>query len=293
MIYCFSSYRDTTMKRRNIFQSMMAAGLALSSVVMSTLVLGSSVALADDDTIDSWEWRDRCEQTLDPVYCDPLKRNHDGAIQGDIGAIEGDDGAIIIQNGRDGRVRDNRIWRNEDHRDRDWREIYGNRRGYDLRLSEGTSIPTRVGRQGRIVLRRGERYSLRLITDRDLLSERSGRVVIPRGSSIYGVLVPYRGGYRFESQYVKLRDGGERDIWAVSDVIDSRDRYFRSDDEPILSPAAAIIWGTLIGRSITPNSDRLGDIFDRDYRARRDLIVIYPNRDLDLRLSRDFVLRYR
>jgi hypothetical protein len=261
------------MKRRNIFQSTMAAGLALSSVVMSILVLGSSAALADDDDDDtnSWEWRERCEQSLNPSYCAQIERNRD----------------------RDGRIEDNGLLRIEDYRDRDWRDRYGNRRRYDLRLSEGTSIPTRVSRQGRIVLRRGEQYSLRLITDRDLISERSDRVVIPRGSSIYGVLLPYRGGYRFESQYVTLRNGGQRDIWAVSDVIDSRDRYIRSEDDSILSPAASIILGTLIGRSITPDSDRLGDIFDRDSRARRDLIVIYPNRDLDLRLSRDFVLRDR
>jgi hypothetical protein len=241
-----------TMKRRNIFQSAMAAGLALSSIAMSTLMLGSSAVLADDYT-DS-QLLERCRSNLNPAFCDQIDRNN---------------------------------------RDRDWRDRYGNRRSYDLRLSEGTSIPTHVSRQGRIVLRRGEQYSLRLITDRDLYSDRSDRVVIPRGSSIYGTLVPYRRGYRFESQYVALRNGGQEDIWAVSDAIDSRDRYIRSSDDSILSPAASILLGTLIGRSITPDSDRLGDIFDRDYRARRDLVVIYPDRDLDLRLSREFVLRYR
>jgi hypothetical protein len=251
------------MKRRNIFQSAMAAGLALSSIAISTLTIGSSAALADDSYTDS-ELLERCRSSLNSAICDRIERNDR-----------------------------NRNWRLEDSRDRDWRDRYGNRRSYDLRLSEGTSIPTHVSRQGRIVLRRNEQYSLRLITDRDLFSDRSDRVVIPRGSSIYGVLVPYNRGYRFESQYVALRNGGQKDIWAVSDVIDSRDRYTRSNDDSILSPAASIILGTLIGRSITPDNDRLGDIFDRDSRARRDLVVIYPDRDLDLRLSRDFVLRYR
>jgi hypothetical protein len=258
------------MKRRNIFQSVMAAGLALSSVAMSTPILGSSVALADDYN-NSPAPLETCRNNSDPDYCYRIERDRERSL-------------------RENRDRD---WRVEDVRDRDWRDRYGNRRNYDLRLSEGTFIPTRMSRQGRIVLRRGEQYSLRLVTDRDLRSERGNRVVIPRGSSIYGVLVPYRRGYRFESQYVTLRNGGQTDISAVSDVIDSRDRYIRSNDDSILSPAASIILGTLIGRSITPDSDRLGDIFDRDSRARRDLVVIYPNRDLDLRLSRDFVLRYR
>lgn len=240
------------MKRRNIFQSAMAAGLALSSIAISTLMLGSSAVLADDYT-DS-QLREACRYNSNNAFCDRLEQNN---------------------------------------RDLDWRDRYGNRRSYDLRLSEGTTIPTRVSRQGRIVLRRGEQYSLRLTTDRDLYSDRSNRIVIPRGSSIYGELVPYRRGYRFESKYVELRNGGQKDIWAVSNAIDTRDRYIRSNDDSILSPAASILLRTIIGRSITPDSDRIGEIFDRDDRARRDLVVIYPDRDLDLRLSRDFVLRYR
>jgi hypothetical protein len=277
------------MKRRNIFQSAMAAGLALSSVVISTLMLGSSAALADDDYYDrssglsSAEWHEMCKHNLSPAYCAQLRRN--GDVRG--------------ENNRDydWRTEDNRNydWRDRygNNRNRDWRDRYGNNRRYDLRLFQGTSIPTHVDRQGHIVLRRGEQYGLKLITDRDLVSDRSDHVVIPRGSSIYGVLVPYRNGYRFESQYVTLRNGGQKDFWAVSDVIDSEDRYIRSNDDSVLSPAASIILGSLIGRSITPDSNQIGDIFDRDSRARRDLVVVYPNRDLDLRLSRDFVLRYR
>jgi hypothetical protein len=274
------------MKRRNIFQSAMAAGLALSSVMISTLMLGSSAALADDDYynrssgISSSEWNELCRYNANPAYCSQLRRN----------------GGVPIEDNRnyDWRIENNRI---DNNRNDDWRDRNGNSgnygRNYVLRLSQGTSIPTYVDRQGRIVLRRGEQYALRVITDRDLVSERSDRVVIPRGSSIYGVLVPYRNGYRFESQYVTLRNGGQRDLWAVSDVIDSENRYSRSNNDSILSPAASIILGTLIGRSITPDSNQIGDIFDRDSRARRDLVVVYPNRDLDLRLSRDFVLRSR
>jgi hypothetical protein len=287
------------MKRRNIFQSAMAAGLALSSVVISTLMLGSSAALADDDFynrssgISSAEWNELCKYNSNPAYCAQLRRN--GELRGEdsqnrdwrIDNNQNDDWRDRYGNNR------NRDWRIEDNRNNDWRDRYGNNRSYDLRLFQGTSIPTRVSRQGHIVLRRGEQYALRLITDRDLVSDRSDRVVIPRGSSIYGVLVPYRNGYRFESQYVTLRNGGQRDLWAVSDVIDSGNRYNRSENDSVLSPAASIILGTLIGRSITPDSNQIGDIFDRDSRARRDLVVVYPNRDLDLRLSRDFVLRYR
>ena len=242
----------------------MAAALALSSAV-PPLVLGATAASADD---------------------------YDNALNGRYDCVRNPDSKYCDQN-QDWRDRENRNdgWYNRDRTD-DWRDR--SIRRDRLRLSSGTFIPTHTRRQGRIVLQRGEEYSFQLITDRDLRSERDNRVVIPRGSTIEGTLVPYRSGYRFESEFVTLRDGERESLWAVSDILETRDRYSRSDDTPSLSPAASAILETILGRRVSSESnDRWDTIFDRDSRARRDLVVIYPNRDLDLKLNRDFVLSYR
>lgn len=251
------------MSRRNIFQSTMAAGLAISSV-LSTLTMSASMATANQAS--QYKGRETIAQSW-PIRVDDRDWRNDRDWKND------------------------RDWRD----DRGWRNDRDGRRGR-LRLSSGTSIPTRAERRGRLVLRRGEQYAYQLITSQNLRSDRNDRIVIPRGSTIYGELVPYRRGYRFESQYVTLRNGGRQNIDAVSDLVDTRDRYDRDDriyGNPNLSPAASIILGTLLGRSGRTDSGILGGIFDRDTRARRDLVVIYPNRDLDLRLSRDFEVSYR
>ena len=266
------------MKRQNVLKPMMAAALTLSSIVPA-LALSPSRALADDYDNGSNGRYDYCNRYPNARGC--TNQNRDWRNQND-------------QN--DSWNNQNRDWRNQNSRNNSWNNRNQTRydRREDLRISSGISIPTRATRKGRIVLRKGERYAYQLIADRDLRSDSGSQILIPRGSTIEGSLVPYRDGYRFESDYVTLRNGGREKISAVSNVIDSNDRYGRSINSSVLSPAASVILGTLLGRPISSNSDsQWGNIFNRDSRARRDLVVISPNQDLDLRLDRTFTVSYR
>jgi hypothetical protein len=266
------------MNCQNFLKPMMAAALTLCSIVPAT-VLNAPKASADDYDNGN-NGRYDCLRYPNSRYCNP-NRDNDWRNQND-------DWRNQSQN--DDWRNQNSDWRNRGRND-DWSDRSDRRENY--RVSSGVLIPTHAVRQGRIVLRKGEQYSYQLITDQDLRADSGNRTVIPRGSVIEGELVPYRDGYRFESRYVNLRNGGRENISAVSNIIDSKDRYSQGVGS-VFSPAASVILGTILGRPITSGSnDQWGSIFDRDSRARRDLVVIYPNRDLDLRLNRDFKLNYR
>lgn len=274
------------MKRQSLFKPILVAALTVSSAVPS-LFLSASSAKADDYNDSIRARNEYCTRYPNVWICN--QNNSDWRNQ--------NNSDWRNQNNSDWRNQHDRDWRNQNNDD--WRNRNGNSdwrrdsRREDLRLSSGAYISTRAYRQGRIVLRRGEQYSYQLITDRDLMSDRGSGVVIPRGSIIEGVLVPYRNGYRFEARTVSLSNGTRQNISAVSDVIASENQYSRGGGS-VLSPAASVILGTLLGRRIDSNSDsQWSDIFNRDSRARRDLVVVYPNRDLDLKLKRDFVVSSR
>jgi hypothetical protein len=154
----------------------------------------------------------------------------------------------------------------------------------------GTAIPTSIDNQRQIVLRRGarDRASLTLIVNRDV-ANRWGRVVIPRDSRrIEGELIYRDGGYRFESDRIRFPNGRSEDISAVSRIIDRNDDYYdRGRRRTNVSNAAVLIISSILSGS--SNSNVFGDIFDpRDSGSRRGEIFIYPDRDLNLRLTRDF-----
>ncbi|MGB8698525.1 MAG: hypothetical protein WCD18_03835 [Thermosynechococcaceae cyanobacterium] len=162
-------------------------------------------------------------------------------------------------------------------------------RGGNAWVPDGTYIPTYPPYQRRIVLRRTDRYPYMLIVERDIRSNQSNRVAIPQGSRIYGNLVPINGGYRFESSYVVFPGGRSEGIWAVSRVVYGG--YFDRNNNEALSlssSALAIISAALGGNVYSPTPYTLGSVFDRYPNYREDLVVIYPDRDLNLRLVRGF-----
>ncbi len=295
------------MKRRNVALPIMALGLALSSVFAS-IPIGAKVALADDyDNGDRPAWSYRCDRQWDPQYCLP-NRGNTNTRNSD------------WRNDRDWRSQDwSRIqawcdrqgWRNSDGRydpdwqrsqewcnrqdwrnNQDWRNSQDWRnRDRSRRLSTGTYIPTSIERRRQIVLRRwDDRSPLTLVVTRDVQDNRSGRVVIRRDSRIEGELVSRNGGYRFEADRIRLPNGNTEDISAVSRVIsgnDYSDRYRRRAD---ISSAAIIVISSVL-RGSQPNPNVFGSVFDpRADRSRNDEVVIYPDQDLDLKLTRDFSL---
>jgi hypothetical protein len=274
------------MERRRIVGSLAAAGMVVVGLVMPLTLMPSSARANDDG---DWEWNTRCDRgNVLSEYCQRQRQDQD--------------------------------WRDRDGRDRDWNDRdwsnnndRWNRRS-DRSLRSGTVIQARVERNRRIVLRRNEEYPLRLRVTDDVRSSYRGRVVIPEDSIIEGELVPYRDGYRFEADEIRLRNGRTRDLNAVSSTIygDDDDWRDRDDDRAggilnngtLISSAAAIILQSILGGSLGSgrigglgglgglgggvSSSVLGGIFDRNPRARRELAVIYPKSDLDLRLTREF-----
>lgn len=174
---------------------------------------------------------------------------------------------------------------------RDGNRNWDNNRYPNRRLASGTFIPTQSYRQGRLVLRRWERYPLTLVAENRVANNRSDRTVIPDSSLIRGALVPFNQGYRFESNSITFPNGRRETFAAVSRYLDSRDSFDPNNrDRFSLSPAALIALSYLFGQSNTPSPFFLGNAFNRYPNVRRDLVVVHPNQDLDLRLTRDFVL---
>ncbi|WP_404786383.1 hypothetical protein [Altericista sp. CCNU0014] len=278
------------MKSTRMLGSIAALGIISCSAVSA--ITTATAALADD-----WQssdkrpaWSQRCDRDWDNEYCNPKTNTNR------LEDWSGQERWQTVQDRWDDRNED-RWWnpnlnrweyRNED-RSSDRNRFFRNR------LLEGTYIPAYPERRRRIVLRRSERYPLTVVVSEDVRGTlRRGRTVLPRNSRIDGELVPVRGGYRFESDRVRFPNGRSERIWAVSQVIGLNNTYDRYDrSEANLSSGAAGILGAILGRPNSSSSVILGDVFDRYPNSRRDLVVLYPDRSLDLRLTRDFATDWR
>jgi hypothetical protein len=284
--------RNTTMNRTRLLGSLGVLGIISCSVV-SAMAVGTATARADDwpASNDRPAWNQRCDRDWDNEYCNPKTK----ANRSDRWDDSQDWRQVQDRWGQ--QTQDPDRWWNRDQnrwetRDEDRRSDQS--RFFRNRLSAGTYIRAYPERRRRIVLRRFERYPLTLIVDRDGATFRTGRTLFPRNSRIEGELVPARGGYRFESDRIRFPNGRSERIWAVSDIIGLDNAYDRDDrSEANISNGAAGILNAILGRSSSSNSVILGDIFNRYPNSRRDLVVLYPDRTLDLRLTRDFVADWR
>jgi hypothetical protein len=152
----------------------------------------------------------------------------------------------------------------------------------------------------KVVLVPDETVPLTLTTARDVLGY-GGTVLIPAGSEIKGKLKPASGGTQFTAEELKLSNGKSVDISAISNVISrtetvtkqSNPEYFRG--AAIGAGAGAIlgeifgnikIWQVLAGAGLGV----LTEVFLLRHSEQVDVIVVYPNQDLTLRLQSDVVL---
>jgi hypothetical protein len=286
------------MKRQSILGAIAALGIISGSIAATTL-MGTTPARADDwpSSGDRPAWSQRCDRDWDNAYCNPKVNPNggrdwsDSEFNRDRDSWNGDrDREYSREQDRWGnsdrgteQERDREYWRSQQHR------------SSSARLAEGTYIPTYPDRSGRrIVLRGSERYPLTLIVSQDVGSSRRGRVTLPRNSRIEGELVPTGRGYRFEANRVRFPNGQQARIWAVSNAIRQNDGDDRDDRRDAnRSNGAGLILSSILGRSNSSSSSVSGDIYDRYPNAQRDLVVIYPDRSLDLRLTRDFVMDWR
>jgi len=190
--------------------------------------------------------------------------------------------------------RDARYERNERYDDDDDR--YDDEDRYSRRgvLESGTYLETDYSGRDRIVLRRNEVLPLTLRVAEDVEDD-DGRVLIRRGSRIEGELRPSDGGVRFYARRLILTSGGRYSINARSNVIRNSQDFDDDDlDDTVVSRAARILIGSVLG-SQGDLGDILGDVLEGrtrgDSRLRSDLVVVYPDRDLDLRLRSDLRIR--
>ena len=179
------------------------------------------------------------------------------------------------QRGTDDRYEDrNDEERNDRYEDRDDRFESEVRSG---RLTAGTVLPVAYSGSERIVLRRDERYPLTLTITRDLRDNRN-RVLIPSGSQVEGEFRPVKDGVQFVARRLVLRNGETYTINAISRIIYSA----RDLDDDLrntrISDTARVIIGSVLGNG-------------RNTRDGSNLIVVYPNRDLDLTLRSDLQIR--
>jgi hypothetical protein len=173
-----------------------------------------------------------------------------------------------------------------------WEQDWWRSAQHERCLRAGTIIPARIASNRRIILRRWENYPLNLRVTRDVRGTYSRRIVIPAGSNIRGRLIPYRSWYRFEAERIRFPSNQREEIDAVSPPLYISDRYDQmwGGDRPLVSDAASILLNTLLGRRFEGyDAFALRDIFNRYPRVRRDLVVVYPRQDIDLRLTRSFV----
>lgn len=177
----------------------------------------------------------------------------------------------------DDRFGDDRFDDRRDQRRDRWRFNRG-------RLYEGRTIRTSAKNRDRIVIRKNDDRDLTLYIDENIRADDTGRVIIPRDSRIEGRLRPRDGGILYDAKRIVLPNGRRYNLDAYSEIIYPNRRV--ASRRTRTSDAAREVLATILG-------DRgRGDVFDRrddDYRSNRDrdLVVIYPDRDLDLRLRKD------
>ncbi|MBV9385948.1 MAG: hypothetical protein JOZ78_05925 [Chroococcidiopsidaceae cyanobacterium CP_BM_ER_R8_30] len=165
----------------------------------------------------------------------------------------------------------------------------------EVSVPAGTQIPVRYDKQ-KIVVSPTETVPVTLTVASDVKND-NGRVVIPAGSKIQGKIVPYDQGSRFEAEYLQFPDSSyKQDINAVSRVVNRRETITRgADAKSILTGAAAGGGAATILTAITGGGFKLAPLLGGAAagagggallgRHKADVNVIYPDRDLTLRLQ--------
>lgn len=152
------------------------------------------------------------------------------------------------------------------------------------RLYEGQTIQTSAKNRDRIVIRKDDNRDLTLYIDDDIRADDTGRVIIPRNSRIEGRLRSRDGGIQYDAKRIVLPNGRRYNLDAFSEVIYPNRRV--ASRRTKTSDGVRDVLSTILGdrRRRDDDFDRRNDDIDtRD----RNLVVIYPDRDLDLRLKKD------
>lgn len=161
-------------------------------------------------------------------------------------------------------------------------------------IRAGASIPVRYEEAKKIVVSPNERMPLTLKVAADV-TNRSGTVLIPAGSLIEGQLQPTDGGSLFVARELVTYNGRRQPIDATSDVIETTTVNRGVNTSSILKgavvgAAAGAALGGLTGNRRIGVGEILGGagvgaaggaVLNR---KKADVVVIEPDKDLDLTL---------
>jgi hypothetical protein len=182
-----------------------------------------------------------------------------------------------------------------------------NRERLNLVVPSGTSIPVRYDKE-KIVVMPDETMPVTLTVAADVISS-EGRVVIPQGSQISGELQPVSGGSQFVAREITLfrRRVDEQSkpfsISGRSNVVRRIEEVKKGASTTSILTGAAVGGGAAAALAAI-TGDRalateeilggaglgaLGGFFLN--RQKVDAVVIYPERDLTVRLNSQFSLR--
>jgi hypothetical protein len=168
-------------------------------------------------------------------------------------------------------------------------------------IPDGTRIPVRYDRAEKIVVAPDETVPITLQIAANIRS-RQGRVLIPAGTEVSGRLEPEDDGVRFVARTLRLY-GNSIPFDAVSEVVDDREEVNRNTTGSILKGAAIGAGAAAIIAAVT--GDRkigLGEIIGGagigavggwilNRKNKGEVIVIEPDRELELTLQSDLALR--
>ena len=196
--------------------------------------------------------------------------------------------------------------RSPDHYDRrlDRYDRYPERENqYQVSIPAGTRIPVRYNKSQKILVAPDETTSLTLTVASDI-TNRKGNVLVPSGTQIVGQLEPAEKGSRFVARELVFNSEQRRDIDATSRVITRTERITKGASSGSIiegaaagGAAAALISG-VTGNHHIPVGAVLGGAGAGAVgglllgRRQGDVVVIYPERDLDLRLGSDLPVSY-
>ena len=175
-------------------------------------------------------------------------------------------------------------------------------------VPSGTSIAVRYDKAEKVVVMPDERMALTLTVAKDVIA-RDGRVLIPEGSEIVGDLTPVSGGTQFVARKLTLY-GSRIERQSRSLSINGNSRVVRRTEEVRQGAnASSILEGAAIGGAAAAalavlTGDRaiateevlggaglgaLGGLFLN--RKKANVVVVYPERDLTVRLGSQLALR--
>ncbi len=187
----------------------------------------------------------------------------------------------------------------EPNRDRDYSTPRNERRRSDAVIPAGTLIRVAHSEVETIVVTPEEVLPVTLEVREDITSPR-GTVLIAEGSEIIGEIQPYRDGSRFVAEEMIPRNRESMDLYATSETVTEREEIKEGADlddileKALIGAAAAAILAEITGdidlREVLVGAGLgaiAGVILDRET---TEVIVIDPNRDLDLTLQSDLVL---